>query len=153
MHRVIVACVDGSRGGYAALTEAAELSQRFGAELIALSIEERLPRYAATIGEVEEFKEEKDRYFEEVGRMAAGIADEHGLRLRHEIRLGHAADVIVRFLQEVGADLVVLGYKGHSRIAQFLIGTTAQKVNAHAKVSVLIVKPSPATEHLWRFTT
>jgi nucleotide-binding universal stress UspA family protein len=153
MHKVIVACVDGSRGGYAALAEAAELSKRFGAELIALSVEEGLPRYAATIGEVDEFREEKDRYFEAVGEVAARIAGEHGRKLRHEVRLGHAADVIVRFLEEVNADLVVLGYKGHSRIAQFLIGTTAQKVNAYSKASVLIVKPTSETEHLWRART
>jgi nucleotide-binding universal stress UspA family protein len=150
MHNVIVACVDGSKGGYAAVAEAAELSKRFGAELIALSVEEGLPRYAATMGEVDEFKEEKDRYFEEVGQVATRIAGEHGWRLRREVRLGHAADVIVRFLDEVGADLVVLGYKGHSRIAQFVIGTTAQKVNAYSKASVLIVKPTPETEHLWQ---
>jgi len=150
MHEVIVACVDGSKGGYAAVAEAAELATRFGARLIALSVEERLPRYAATMGEVDEFKREKDRYFEVVGQEAARIAGEHGTKLEHEIRIGHAADTIVRFVLETGADLVVLGYKGHSRIAQFVIGTTAQKVNAYSKASVLIVKPSPETEHLWK---
>jgi nucleotide-binding universal stress UspA family protein len=41
------------------------------------------------------------------------------------------------------AILVVLGYKGHSRIASFVIGTTAQKVNAYSRASVLIVKETP----------
>jgi nucleotide-binding universal stress UspA family protein len=150
MHEVIVACVDGSRGGYAAVGEAAELARRFGAELIALSVEEGLPRYAATMGEVDEFKREKDRYFEEVGREASRIAGAHGAKLRHEVRLGHSADQIVRFLDEVGADLVVLGYKGHSRIAEFVIGNTAQKVNAYSKASVLIVKPTDENLHLWQ---
>ena len=152
MHEVIVACVDGSRGGYAAVAEAAELAKRFGANLIALSIEERLPRYAATIGEVDEFKREKDAYFEGVGHEAARIAGEHGAKLQHEIRIGHAADAIVRFVTESRADLVVLGYRGHSRIAQFVIGTTAQKVNAYSKASVLIVKPSRETELMWKET-
>jgi nucleotide-binding universal stress UspA family protein len=143
VHEVIVVGVDGSNGGYAATVEAAELAKRFEAELIALSVEEGLPRYAALMTEVDEFKLEKDRYFEEVGQEAARIAGEHGVRLRHEIRMGHAADVIVRFVEEVGADLVVLGYKGHSRIAQFVIGTTAQKVNAYSGASVLIVKRVP----------
>ncbi len=39
MHEVIVARVDGSKGGYAAVAEAAELATRFGARLIALSEE------------------------------------------------------------------------------------------------------------------
>lgn len=149
MHEVIVACVDGSRGGYAAVGEAAELARRFAAELIAISVEEGLPRYAATMGEVDEFKREKDRYFEDVAREASRIAEAHGARLRHEIRVGHPADQIVRFVGEVGADLVVLGYKGHSRIAEFVIGNTAQKVNAYSKASVVIVKPTEENLHLW----
>lgn len=140
MHEVIVVGVDGSPGGYAAVAEAAELTRRFSARLIAISIEEGLPRYAATMGEVDEFKREKDRYFDQVGAEARRIAGEHGAKLEHEIRVGHAADAIVRFAAEVDADLVVIGYKGHSRVAQFVIGNTAQKVNAYSSASVLIVK-------------
>ncbi|MDB5066884.1 MAG: universal stress protein UspA-like protein [Chloroflexi bacterium] len=148
MHEVILTCVDGSSGGYAAVAEAAELARRFNARLIALSVEEGLPRYAAIMGEVDEFKREKDAYFETVGHEAARIAGEHGAKLTHETRLGHAADAIVRFVEEVGADLVVLGYQGHSRIASFVIGTTAQKVNAYSRASVLIVKPTtPPADH------
>ena len=141
MHGVIVACVDGSKGGYAALGAAAELARRFGAELIALSVEEGLPRYAATMGEVDEFTREKDRYFESVAAESKRLAAELGVELRHEVRVGHAADQIVRFVEAVGADLVVLGYKGHSRIAEFVIGNTAHKVNAYSRASVLVVKP------------
>lgn len=149
MHEVIVVAVDGSAGGYAATAEAAELARRFNAELIALSVEEGLPLYAALMSEVDDFKREKDRYFEEAGQEARRIAAVHGVELQHEIRIGHAADVIVRFVEEVGADLVVLGYKGHSRIAQFVIGTTAQKVNAYSRASVLIVKPWRSEEGAW----
>jgi nucleotide-binding universal stress UspA family protein len=149
MHEVIVVGVDGSPGGYAAVAEAAELARRFQAQLIGLSVEEGLPRYAATMGEVDEFRQEKDRYFAEVGQQAARMAGRHGCAMQHEIRVGHAADVLVRFVDEVGADLVVLGYKGHSRIAQFVIGTTAQKVNAYSTASVLIVKPPRGVDRPW----
>jgi nucleotide-binding universal stress UspA family protein len=140
MHEVIVVCVDGSPGGYAAVAEAAELARRFAARLIALSVEEGLPKYAATIGEVDEFKREKDTYYEVAGAEAKAIAQDHGVALTHEVRLGHAAGAIVRFVDEVGADLVVLGHKGHSRIAAFVIGSTAQKVSAHSPASVLMVR-------------
>ena len=149
MHEVIVVGVDGSAGGYAAVAEAAEIAKRFSAKLIALSVEEGLPRFPATVGEVDDFKEEKDRYFEEVRRVAARIAGEHGASIRHEIRIGSAADHIIRFAEEVKADLVVLGYKGHSRLARLVIGTTAQKVNVYSKASVLIVKPTAPSEAIW----
>lgn len=150
MHEVILACVDGSSGGYAAIAEAAELVKKFGSRLIVLSVEEGLPRYAGTMGEVDEFKREKDEFFAEVDREAARIAGEHGAKVeRFEIRIGHAADVIVHFVDEIHADLVVMGYKGHSRIARFVIGTTAQRVNAYSKASVLIVKPTGKTAEMW----
>ena len=149
MHEVILVGVDGSVGGYAAVAEAAEVAKRFGAKLIALSVEEGLPRAPVTKGEVDDWKEERDRYFEEVRRAAARIAGEHGWSLRHDVRIGGAADQIIHFAQEVKADLIVLGYKGHSRIAEAVIGTTAQKVNAHSKASVLIVKPTTPSEAIW----
>ena len=102
LHEVIVVGVDGSPGGYAAVAEAAELARRFRARLIGLSVEEGLPRYAATMGEVDEFKREKDRYFAEVGERAARVAGRHGSAMEHEVRIGHAADVLVRFVEEVG---------------------------------------------------
>jgi len=140
VHEVIVACVDGSPGGYAAVAEAAELARRFEARLIALSVEEGLPKYAATMGEVDEFKREKDSYYDGVGTQATAIAEEHGVTLTHEVRIGHAAATIVRFIDEVGADLVVLGHKGHSRITAFVVGSTAQRVSAHSTASVLMVR-------------
>ena len=145
MHRVIVVGVDGSAGGYPAVAEAAEIAKRFNADLLALSVEEGMPKVPTLMDEVDEFKRKKDRYFAEVTIEAKRIAGEHGAKLSHEIRIGDAAVQIVRFIIEVDADLVVLGYKGHSRLA-LVIGTTAQKVNAQSRASVLIVKPTKASE-------
>jgi len=124
MHEVIIACVDGSPGGYAAVAEAAELARRFDARLVALSVEEGLPRYAGTIGEVDEFKRDKDTYYQKVGTEATTIAEKRGVALIHEVRLGHAAATIVKFVDEVGS--------------------TAQKVSAHSSASVLMVKEPAA---------
>ncbi len=67
------------------------------------------------MSEVDDFKPEKDRYFEEAREEARRIAVEHCVQLRHGVRIGHAADLLVRLIKEVGDDLVVLGYEGHSR--------------------------------------
>jgi nucleotide-binding universal stress UspA family protein len=140
MHKVIVACIDGSSGGFAAVAEAADMARQFDARLIALSVEEGLPKYAATMGEVDEFKRDKDTYYDRVGAEATEMAAQRGVTMTHEVRLGHVAATIVRFIDEVGADLVVLGHKGHSRIAAFVIGSTAQRVSAHSTASVLMVR-------------
>jgi len=106
MHRVIVVGVDGSAGGYAAVAEAAEIAKRFNADLIALSVEEGLPKVPTLMDEVDEFIRKKNRYFAKVAVEAKRIAGEHGAKLSHEIRIGDAAVQIVRFIIEVDADLV-----------------------------------------------
>ena len=134
--------------GYAAVAEAAELAVRFSARLISLSVEEGLPKQAATMAEVDEFKRERDRYFEGVQAEAAVIAREHHAMLTSEVRMGHAADAIVDFVAEVGADLVVVGYTRHLRVLSLVSGATARKVSAAANASVLIVKgTSPDVGH------
>ena len=140
MHESIVACVDGSPEGYAAVAEAAELAFRFNARLISLSVEEGLPKHASTMAEVDEVRRERDRYFAGVQTCAEAIAREHDVTLTSEVRPGRPADAIVRFVAEVGADLVVLGYKRHLRFLSLFIGTTATRVSAAANASVLVVK-------------
>jgi nucleotide-binding universal stress UspA family protein len=148
MHSVIVVGIDGSACGYAAVAEASELATLFGATLFGLSVEEGLPRFPSLMDNVDDYIQKRNRYFTQVGVKARRVAVEHGAKLSHEVRVGVAADRIVRFIDEVGADLVVLGYKGH-RFARFVIGTTAVKVNARSKASVLIVKPMEGPKAVW----
>jgi nucleotide-binding universal stress UspA family protein len=65
--------IDGSEPSNRALATALELPGLTGAALTALAIEGPLPAYAATVGEVEEVKREKDAFF---GRLAARAGEE-----------------------------------------------------------------------------
>jgi nucleotide-binding universal stress UspA family protein len=60
--RVLVA-VDGSSGSEKALDCAISICQAVRAELTALAVEGKLPAYAASLGEVDEVKAEKDQFF------------------------------------------------------------------------------------------
>jgi len=53
--------------------------------------------------------------------------------------LGTTWDAICREAKEVGADLIVIGSHGHSRLARML-GTTAAKVVNNAELNVLVVR-------------
>jgi nucleotide-binding universal stress UspA family protein len=136
--RILVA-IDGSAGGYHALAKAIELAQVTDATLLGLTVEGRLPAYAATIGEVDEAKREKDAYFAKVADIARAQAEEHGVELEMEIRAGHAAELIVTHAEKVDADLIVVGHKGHF-LQDYLLGSTADRVAHHARVPVMIVK-------------
>jgi len=136
--RILVA-IDGSPGGEKALEKAIELAKLTGARLEALAVEGRLPAYAATIGEVDEVKREKDVFFERLARQARQHAAEEGVELEVDVRPGHAAELIVRQAQEHGCDLVVVGHKGHF-LEDYLLGSTADRVAHHAHCPVMIVK-------------
>ena len=136
--RILVA-IDGSQGAQKALEKAVELAQVTGAKLSALAVEGRLPAYAATVGEVEEVKREKDAFFEALARAARAYAASNGVELDVEVRPGHAADLIVRYAREHDIDLVVVGHKGHF-LEDYLLGSTADRVAHHAHCPVMIVK-------------
>jgi nucleotide-binding universal stress UspA family protein len=63
-------------------------------------------------------------------------------RLRGEsvVVRGSAPDVIVRYAESVGAELVVVGTHGRSGLTRLLLGSTAAYVIGHAPCSVLVVR-------------
>ena len=135
----ILVAIDGSSGGQKALEIAIELAKLSRVELHALAVEGKLPAYAATIGEVDEVKREKDQFFGTIARLARDQAREEGVDLQIEVLPGHAAELIVRHAANGGFDLVVVGHKGHF-LEDYLLGTTADRVAHHAACPVMIVK-------------
>lgn len=55
---------------------------------------------------------------------------------------GHAGQAIVNRGEEIGADLIVLGAKGHSPVARILLGSVSDYVGRHASCGVLTVRPA-----------
>ena len=136
--RILVA-IDGSQGAQRALTKAIELAQLTGASLTALAVEGPLPAYAATIGEVDDVKRQKDAFFTQVGQAAREQAEGAGVKIDVDVRAGHAAELITSYAHDHGADLIVVGHKGHF-LGDYLLGSTADRVAHHAHCPVMIVK-------------
>jgi len=74
----ILVAIDGSECSGHAFAKALELAALTEARLTALAVEGPLPAYAATIGEVDEVKREKDGFF----RTLADDARTQGERAR-----------------------------------------------------------------------
>jgi nucleotide-binding universal stress UspA family protein len=131
---------DGSAGARAALAAALRLAAESGAAVTALTVQHHLPRYGATIGEVDE---EHLVESAEARRLASEIqaqADEHHRAVTTKVAAGHPAQELVRAAKDTGADLIVLGHSGHSAIWGPLLGAVTEKVSRHAPCSVLIVR-------------
>ena len=63
--RILVG-LDGSEAAQRALERALDLAALYGAELLVVSVEEKLPAYAATVGEVQEEERYEHRYFRQL---------------------------------------------------------------------------------------
>jgi nucleotide-binding universal stress UspA family protein len=128
--RILVA-IDGSEPSNRALDKALELAGVMRAHVTALAIEGPLPAYAATIGEVDEVKREKDAFFNSLAAGAKEQGARRGVDVDVEVRPGHAAEVISDFAAAGAYDLVVLGHRGHF-LRDHLLGSTADRVAEHA---------------------
>lgn len=104
-----------------------------------LAVSGHLPRYAATRGEVDDALEERDAFFAGVLADARTLAAERDVAITTTFKPGHPAEEIVRYGQESGADLIVLGHRGHL-LHGFPLGSTAARVTRHAHCPVLVVR-------------
>ena len=148
---LIVVGVDHSEGAKAALRfalEEARLRQatlrvvhawQFG-YIGATGLEGALP---AVGGELEEFREGAAAALEETLRDVG--ADKDGVAIERRVDQGAAAAVLVE--ESRGADLLVVGSRGHGGFAQLLLGSVSQQCAQHAFCPVVIVRGSAKNGH------
>ncbi len=55
------------------------------------------------------------------------------------VREGKPSDIILKFADECGADLIVIGMHGGSELADLLLGSVAEKVIRHSTKPVLVI--------------
>ena len=138
--RKILVAYDGSPGAHRALKAAIELADQSDAEVHCISVEEKLPYYAATLGEVEEAKAERDAYFEKLVQEARQMAWDHEVELHSKVVPGHEVETIITEARDGKYDLLVVGFVGHSNVFGRVMGSTTQNLSRLSPCSVLIVK-------------
>lgn len=137
--RVLVG-YDGSEGSRAALVEALRLAQESGGQVTVLTVQHHLPRYGATIGEVDEERVVDAADARRLANEIEAEAADRGIAVTTWVVAGHPAQELVRTAKQIGSDLIVLGHSGHSAIWGPLLGSVVEKVSRHAPCSVLIVR-------------
>jgi nucleotide-binding universal stress UspA family protein len=75
---------------------------------------------------------------------AAKYAEDAGVIVKCELRLGNPFHGIRTIITEHNADLVVIGTLGHSGIEEWLVGSNAEKVVRYAKCPVLTIHEKPS---------
>jgi nucleotide-binding universal stress UspA family protein len=135
----ILVAIDGSACSDHAFAKALEMAAITHAKLTALAVEGPLPAYAATVGEVDEVKREKDSFFRALAAAARAQGKRAGVQIDVDVRPGHPAELIPGIAREGEYDLIVLGHRGHF-VRDRLLGSTADRVAEQAHCPVMIVR-------------
>jgi CBS domain-containing protein len=142
MFRHLIAAVDGSDSSLKALDRAINLAAHVGATLDVVSVEEELPRYVSKQVEASDERSEAERYFGKLHADATLRAVQHGVSVTTRILVGHEVQALLNDVRDQHADLLVVGATGHSGVWDVFLGSTADKLVAHAPTSVLVVHPA-----------
>jgi nucleotide-binding universal stress UspA family protein len=140
MFKKILIANDGSEGAKKALMLAIDLAKQYNAELHSIAVEEGVPHYAATIGEVDEFRKEANEFFKKINDEAVEEAKKEGIELRTKVQAGHEVETIVQHAKEGKFDLLVIGFMGHSKIFGRVWGSTSQNITKLSPCTVVVVK-------------
>src|ERR1700687_754663 len=134
MFKRIVVANDGSVGGFNALALACDIAKRADTALHMISVEV-LPNMPASIDEVIEAKTDENHKFQGVLAKARDMAKKKGVKLNAKVVAGHAVSAIVAYVKAHKADLLVVGFMGHSALYERIIGGTADRLGRLAALS------------------
>lgn len=138
MNPILVA-YDDSPSARRALAEVVSLAQVEGARVIAIAVAEHPPHLdGASLGEVRQEHERRQRTCRLWLRAAEAYADEHGVQLRTDIRSGRFAQQLARAAAIHQADLVVIGRGDHPSVWSLRAGTKAERATRHLGCPILI---------------
>ena len=138
MYRKILVANDGSPGALKALAGAIETAKRDGAALHMVTVEE-LPRFPATIDEVEEEKAEANHGLVPVMEAARAQAQAAGVALKTHLVPGHQSTRSSPSSTSSNSNyswwdsLAIHGYEQ-------IIGSTTERLVRLARCAVLVVK-------------
>ncbi|MBM3289667.1 MAG: universal stress protein [Candidatus Hydrogenedentes bacterium] len=64
----------------------------------------------------------------------------HGLATRYEVRDGDPSETIVAYAGECGADLLIMGAYGHTKVRELVVGSTTSYAMNHAPCPLLLTR-------------
>jgi len=144
MIRRILAALDNSDFASKVMLQALELAKVYQAQLFAVSV----INYSV-LGEIDESSPSPviteriyswTNSFQEALDKCKQLAGEWGIEHYQTMLSGNPVEEIIKYAEENHIDLIVMGHIGKSAAVGLLLGSVSQKVSAHSKCSVVIVK-------------
>ena len=130
----ILLTTDGSEDAKLAGRAAADLSDKTGAELHVIHAWQYVPH---PVLDFEHYEEEAERLLKEQTELVAS----GGATVREaHLTMAPPVDAILDLSEELGADLIVVGSRGHGPIGRLLLGSVSESVVHHATRPVLVLR-------------
>jgi nucleotide-binding universal stress UspA family protein len=141
MYDDILLPTDGSDGIAAAAAHAATLAERFGATVHVLSVVDTRNRFESPTGglSMEAWTDaERERADHAVEHTVDALGDD--VPVETAIVEGVPRTEILRYVEDEGMDMVVMGTHGRTGLDHYLIGSVAEKVVRRSPVPVVTVR-------------
>lgn len=146
MFKRILVPVDGSEPAWNALKTAIEIGGKFESEIIVINVSQQYSNAAFLAMPVDRVALERGN--EEVAKLGNQILEyakdnflkDYPYAVCYNVATGHPSEKIIAVSQNYEVDLIVLGSRGLSGIAEFFMGSVSSKVAQYAQVPVLIAK-------------
>lgn len=154
----ILVPVDGSLASYNAAKKSAEIANKYSATVMLLTVvdEDTITRYkrneklwrqmdgSVIAGRTRTFND--DEYVAEMREDAVELLDSltaeldfSGAKVEKAVLVGEPYHMILETAKGIGADLIVMGNRGFSKIKRFFVGSVAQRVISEAPCPVLVI--------------
>jgi nucleotide-binding universal stress UspA family protein len=139
LNKLLVA-FDGSDQSYKAFDFALEMARLCGAspEITVLSIAQ--PPEPTGIVKVESFADSANKVYEYIFKGLRDRAAKVNREIKTDIVVGHPAHEIIRYAEEKKIDIIIMGQRGRSNVAKWLLGSVSKRVSTYAPCTVAIVK-------------
>ena len=140
MFNTIVVGLDGSEGSKVAVPVASELAERYGARVVIVHVDERIPAK----GGVHPVRADEEQVREDLHEQARQLVSQ-GIEAKLdvvEIVLGGPAHAIEDVAEREGAELIVVGRRGHSLVTGLALGGVTQRLLHISRRSVLAAPPA-----------
>ena len=143
MFTKILVPIDGSEMAWHALEHARILGEKFCSEIMVMHVVQPYNTIPSIDGsplfiprDIEDIQKTGQTLLKQAEEKMSGYPYE----LKTQIEFGYPSERIIRVGEDGGYRLIIIGNRGLSGIAEFLLGGVVARVTQHSPVPVLVVK-------------
>jgi len=139
LNKLLIA-FDGSDQSYRAFDFALQMYRVCGEspEITVLSVAE--PPEPSGIIKGDSFLDSANKLYEHLFKGLREKASKANLEIKTDVIVGHAAHEIIKYAAERKIDIIIVGQRGRSKVAKWLLGSVSKRIATHAPCTVAIVK-------------